>query len=669
MVNAIRNAEAPRARLCGVLLTLLCATPAVADDDSLAPVRTLFVLQYAALESGATLPSAADSAALRAYPLYPYLQRARIAGALRKAKDGRAAVDDQAEEFLAQYHGQPVAADLRRAWLKSLAARNQWGLLAVEFQPGSADTALHCQWLSARIALGGDEHLAAAVIEQWLTGQRLPPECEGPFEWLRAQDAMSEALIERRVRLLLGNGQAAFARTVARRLPENRASPLLHWADLIERPERSLDAMFKDATLAQRLEPDALFAGWSRLARVDPDAALARTERLGSTFRLNDEQTSKYSLALALGLAWNRQATEALQAFRKVSPADLDDLALSWQARAALWVGDWAQVERSIAAMSAEQRAHARWHYWAARAAAARGATPLAEELYTALLPNDNFYSANAAARLGRPATPHPEALGADDAQIARLAARPEFVRTRELLLAGLRSAAVTEWLHAVGALDESERTQAVVLASRWQWHDVSVATATRQSVFFDYALLYPRPYDDEVRAAAQLTQLDSPLIYGVIRQESLFRPDALSSAGAVGLAQVLPETARRVARTWQRPAPQIADLLEPRINIELGAAYLRDLIERFDRQTPVALAGYNAGPLAAQRWLPAEPIDRDIWVENIPYNETRDYVQRVLWHSVVFRWLQTGAGDNVDSWLAPIAPRAAPADANAQIG
>jgi soluble lytic murein transglycosylase len=201
-----------------------------------------------------------------------------------------------------------------------------------------------------------------------------------------------------------------------------------------------------------------------------------------------------------------------------------------------------------------------------------------------------------------------------------------------------------------------------VHLAARWQWHDMSVTTATREHVFYDYALLYPQPFDDQVHAAAKLANLDATLIYGVIRQESLFRTDVVSSAGAVGLAQMLPSTARQVARAWQQPEPAASELFDPGVNITLGAAHLRDLMNRYGQQTIVALAGYNAGERAVERWLPTEPIDADIWTENIPYNETREYVQRVLWHSVVFGWLSSGGGER-DAWLAQIAPLAPPVD------
>src|SRR5262249_25893222 len=171
----------------------------------------------------------------------------------------------------------------------------------------------------------------------------------------------------------------------------------------------------------------------------------------------------------------------------------------------------------------------------------------------------------------------------------------------------------------------------------------------------------YPLPFDKQVRAATELTKVDLPLLYGVIRQESLFRTDAASSAGALGLAQLMPSTARQVAREWQQPVPAAADLLDPAVNITLGAAPLRDLMNRFGQQTIVALAGYNAGERAVERWLPVEPVDADIWTENIPYNETRDYVQRVLWHSIVFSWLKKGGAERA-GWLVQIAPLPSPA-------
>lgn len=629
-----------------------------ADDDPLAAPRELFVLAFAAAEAGVPLTSAADPAELRAYPLYPYLERARLIRALGKTKDaGPVAADDDARAFLATHAGEPVAADLRRAWLRSLAARTQWPTFADQYSATVADPRLRCQWLTARIALERTAHLEADVVEQWLAPQRLPPECEEAFDWLRARNRLTDALVEERVRLLLANGQTDFARSIARRLPAGRAAPLMRWADLLDRPAATIDAVLADPKLADELDGAPLAAGWRKLARGDSGAALARYDRLLDVLGRDSPAAARYAVVLALGLAWDRRAAAALELFDAVPAAAFDDYARGWQARAALWTHDWRQTQLSIAAMSDDERGQARWRYWSGRAAAALGDKHAATEIYEALLPTDNFYAANAAARLGRPAEPHPSLLKQHPAEIEALGARPGFVRARELLLCGMRGPAFHEWQAGFGALTDAERTQAVALAASWQWHDVSVAMATQQRVFYDYALLYPRPYDAEVNAAAELASLDAPLLYGMIRQESLFRSDAISPAGAVGLAQLSPETAALTARAWQHPEPGAVDLLDPAMNVKLGALHMRDLTDRFDRQMPVALAAYNAGQSAAERWLPEENVEADIWIENIPYNETREYVERVLWHRIVFAWLESGAPQRVDAWLAQVAP------------
>jgi soluble lytic murein transglycosylase len=635
---------ATRALLIG-LATIGAVAQGAQDPYEL--VRAEFGRAYA--EAGAPSTVRIDSEQLVAYPLYPYLERARLAADLRSEQAAR--TDEAARTFLDRHAAEPVAAGLREVWLQSLAQRRDWRAFVTHYA-ASADPALRCDLFNARIALGDTAGLTAAIAAVWLTPQRLPPECVAPFDWLRAHDALDAALIEQRVRLLLQNDEAAFARTVAGELPQPQAGQMLQWADLIERPRTTIDSLL--ATRAP-FEPEALLAGWTKLARNEPAAALERHERLRRARGLQPVHESRAALALALGLAWDRRA-ESHAAFAQVAPSDLDDYALEWRARAALWSQDWRAAAESIGALSEERRAQPRWRYWAARAAEQRGSRTAAQALYEAVLASDNYYSAMAAARLGRPAVPHPQVLPADAQQLRVLAARPGFVRTRELLLAGLPVAAAGEWAAAYAAATQDERLQLIHLAASWDWHDVTVTTATRQNVFFDYAVLYPQPYGDEVRAAADLGRVAVPLLYGVIRQESLFRADAVSAAGAMGLAQLRLDTARSVARQWRQPVPRAADLLDPGVNVRLAASYLRTLADRYGEQLPIALAAYNAGPNAAERWLPETPLDADVWIENIPYNETREYVQRVLWHSVVFGWLQGGTPQDTSGWLAPLA-------------
>jgi len=637
------------------LLPLGCASAA---SDPFKHTRAMFQQAYAQAAT-APLDEPADSEALRTYPLYSYLQAARIKRGLATTTNELGAADQRAESFLSYYERDPVGRDMRSAWLTSLALRQQWQTFLQHYREESANDSLRCHSFTARIALvrteelDRTEDLSLDIARQWLTPSSLP-DCEPGFDWLRSQKALTPELIEQRARRALENNNVTFAKQIAALLPAERSAPLLQWAALIDNPQRQIDALI--ASPERPVEPKVLLAGWTRLARIDRDGALRRYESFLRARGLTEEAASPYALALALALSWDRRP-EALEYFKRVLPADFDDIAREWQVRAALWAGDWKLVANTIASMSDGQRGLARWRYWAARAAERNGDPKLGRQLYESVLIDDNFYSIMAAARLDQRLAPHPEKLVADQAQIKQMEQLPPMVRARELLLSDLRGPAASEWAFGFEQLPDSARAQAIHLAARWGWYDQAIATASQQRVFNDYVLLYPQPYDAEVLSAAKLTGLQPKLIYSVMRQESLYRRDAVSSAGARGLLQMLPETARRTAAKWKRPRPSTDDLFDPVVNVQLGAANLRMLVDRFGGQTLVALAGYNAGPNAAARWLPTEAIDPDVWVENIPYNETRGYVQRILWHQVVFSWLENGKPQQVDSWLTRIAP------------
>jgi soluble lytic murein transglycosylase len=270
--------------------------------------------------SSASAPATADSAGLRSYVLYPYLQAARLAQGLSAAgMDVPATLDEQVEAFLRAREGEPVAQDLRRAWLTSLAGRNRWNLFLAFHRDAADGAALRCHGFSARIQLQRTEGLAAEVTQAWLT-PRSVLECEQAFTWLRERGGLSPELIEQRVRLALDSGNADFARQIVRPLPAERAAPLLQWAALLENPRREIDALVASPLTA--VEARALLAGWTALARADRAAAKQRIERLLSARKLDRQAASPYALALALALSWDRDA-DALKYFSRVEAPGL----------------------------------------------------------------------------------------------------------------------------------------------------------------------------------------------------------------------------------------------------------------------------------------------------------------------------------------------------------
>ena len=640
-----------------LLLIAVCGSADAALADDYQEARQEFQQAYSRAAAGQADPAAADSERLKNYPLYPYLVAARIRQSFNGSPEALAVADERAAAFVGTYAQLPVGRGLRRAWLDSLAKRAQWRVFLDAYRDSMAADSMRCQSFEARLELQQTDGLAADVAKQWLT-PRSVPECDRAFAWLKDSGGLTPELIEQRARMALETGNAAFASQLVAQLSADRAAPLAQWGALLDSPQRAIDKLIAAPDTA--VDKDALLAGWTRLARTNPPAAKERYDKLVRARSLQPEVASRYALALALALAWNRDP-DSLAYFNRVAAGDFDDTAREWQARAALWSKDWQAAARSIGSMSATNAQTARWRYWSARIAEQTHRSSEARHLYESLLADDNYYSALAAAHLHRSVVPHPAALSVNSERLTQLERLPAFERARELFFCRLRAEALTEWQLGYESIPAEWRQQTIPMAAGWGWYEQAVATATLLHVFNDYALLYPHPFDAEVSAAARAAELAPETVYGVVRQESLYRTDAVSDAGARGLMQLQPETARRTARFLKRPQPSVADLFDPSTNIALGAARLRMLLDQFDGQLPVALAGYNAGSTAVTRWLPATPLDADIWIENIPYNETRGYVQRVLWHSVLFRWLlEDGKPTQTGAWLTAIKqPRA----------
>jgi len=648
-----------RFKITVVLLALTGTAAAQIPDKDAEQIRAEFIRVYTNASDGAA--ATADSAKLRAYILYPYVQQIRLRRAFAApATTDWAVIDRDAEALLKAHDKSAVGADLRREWFDSLAQRQQWERLLANYRDVN-DARLRCHMLSARLALQKFEGLEALVVTAWSAAADSQSACESAFAWLKSQPAFTPGLIEARARLALKGGNPAFARQIIAMLPESSkplANSLVTWASLIERPRAAIDAVI--AAPDSNVDAAALLDGWSRLTRADANAALQRYAALVRARNLSDEQASRYALELALSLSWSRRS-EALTYFAKVRPSELDDRGAEWYARAALWAGDWKLAAQIIDAMSPTLRQLTKWKYWSARVAELRGQEEAARAQYAALLHDDNYYAALSAARVGQHYVPTPEPFALDEQRFQKVVDLDDFVRARELLRMNsfeLRNFAYDEWRYGYAKLDGAAKAQAPIVAARWGWYDQAILTASQQGFFDDYALLYPRPYDTAIKGAADIVSLSPSLLYSVLRQESLYRVDALSTAGAQGLMQLLPSTAAYTAKR----RPELVKLLRepknlqnPTTNIYLGAAKFRDMIDRFGGKVPVALAAYNAGPTAAVRWQPTAKKDIDVWIENIPYNETRIYVQRIYWHSVVFGWLATGEGQSTVSWLTTI--------------
>lgn len=634
--------------LAAVLLPApLYAAPAA--PDPLAPARAAFEQALAGVPRGSAEDT--DSVLLREYPLYPWLEAARLEWQL--ARDPQAP-DSAIAAFLGRDGDAPWTRSLRSAWLKKLAEQRRWPEFLAYYVEARADTSLRCHAIVASIETGPTPELVGPALALYRTGSALPAACTPMIDWLAGQGALGVEQIAERTRLALEASQIAVARMLIRQLPEAQRGAYQRWADVIDAPSRHLER-----AIAQGVEPRAVIDGFSRLARADADQAavvLARIEAdCGTPCDLRSPGTiGEMRREIALNLSWSRRP-ETVGMFRQVPEAALDERGHEWRVRAALWAGDWTQAANWIALMPPELGEQPRWRYWRGRSAEKLGRDEAAAAEYARLAQENGYYAVLASERLDRAYEPRAQVRAEDPAVRQRVEASPGFVRAREAWKIDQRSWARLEWNEATRGFDPGRLIEAARVASSWGWHLQAVATSTRAEVFDDFELLYPRPYAAELKGAAERAGLPAEWVWGVLRQESLYDTRARSSANALGLLQLLPATARAVARRNGLDAPGEEGLFDPSTNLLLGTAYLREQFETFGGRFVLVLGAYNAGPNAVRRWLPAAPMETDVWIENVPYNETRSYIQRIVWHSTVFAWDASGKPQRITPWLTPI--------------
>jgi len=623
------------------------AAPTITPDSE--AVRQEFLAAMQRVHSRA--PESPDSAALIAYPIYDYLLAARFRRDLDAKPGASDALDAKIDTFLQDRPGQAVDHNLRHDWLTSLAVRGRWDW----FLPRAADVsdpALVCDRLAGRLATGDTSQLIGDALTLWSQPMRQPHECDVVFAWLRQRSAITPALAESRVRAVLAADSARLARDFIVDVPMPQSMPLTQWLHLLESPRPSLEDLV--AHPESPVEPEALSGGFTRLSRTDAVAALSVLPRLLTRPDMTPALQAKLQRLAALGAAYDHNSG-ALAAFRALPKEAIDGDVQEWRIRAALWAGDFNQALTWIDALPEAMASQPRWRYWRARATEMTLGSAVAGPLYNEIAGTRDYHGYLAADRLHSGYELNDHSSPNDEAAQKTLSLAPGLIRAHELFECDLVDDAALEWAVVFANAENATKVQAAHLASGWGWYAQAITTLVQTGVWDDLALRYPRPWADLVARASSQTQTPGDWIYAVMRQESLFRKDATSRADARGLMQLQPATATAVARRWNLPPPKGNGLFDPAVAIPLGAAYLKELLDHYHSELGLTLAGYNAGPLPVSRWMPAKPIDADIWIENIPYNETRSYVQRVLEHIVAYSRDHTGPTARLSPLLAPV--------------
>lgn len=614
------NVQLTRVLLCG-LLSLPALVLADQDADFLAARDAFRTGNAARLEQIA--------ARFKQSPLEPYLAYYQLRMRLESADIA------SIQAFLARSDETPVIDNLRAEWLKLLGKNKQWETFMAEHpRLLNEDTELTCYALQARRDFKGEDVLQEAR-KLWLSsGKELPESCAPLFDAAIISGIISEADVWQRVRLALEAGNVSLARLLSAKLPAERALSAADLKSASADPERYLSrAVLDDAPYGQRTV--ALFA-LQRLAKQLPQLAHAQWVKIAAYF---PESEQRYFYGWLGYEAARKQDSRALEWFRAAGGAPLTEPQLAWRTRAALRAEDWSAVWNSVQKMTPQQQREGVWRYWKARALKNIGQMEEAEKLFRELSGEYNFYGQLAAEELG--AAPGSSILSAgyqpSREELSAMLAKPAIQRTLALYRMDLRTDAAREWALAVRNFDDKQLLVAAEIARRNEMYDRAISAADRTVQMHDFNLRYLSPYRGELKGHIRQNELDEAWVYGLMRQESRFVTMAKSNVGAAGLMQIMPATASWIARKLGMKDYRKSLIHQMETNLKLGTYYMKMVLSSFDNNPVLASAAYNAGPSRARRWRGDTPLEGAIYAETIPFDETRDYVKKVMSNTVYY--------------------------------
>ena len=466
----------------------------------------------------------------------------------------------------------------------------------------------------------------------WLEPAELPAGCNQLATRMHALGQVSVSDVWRRVRVLFEHGQITAAKTTLGLLPKQEAPDERALAEAARQPKSLLDRL--PNSLERRATREVAVLAALRMARSDPKATAQALEgRLGARL---PEKELKYLWGHVAYEAAREHLPEALDWYGHAGDTPLEDRKLAWKARAGLRAGQWTAVRDAVDRMSATLRHEPSWTYWYGRALAAQGEETGSRAYYLRIAGQPNFYGLLANEELGYIAGLPEVTYVPAESDIEAARRDPGLARALELIRLGIRVEGVREWLFSLRYFDDAKLLAASEFALRAEVYDRSIQAADRTVREHNFALRYPVPFREVFSEYARTHGVEEAWVLGLVRQESRFIVDAKSSAGAAGLMQIMPATARLVASRIGLRDYRRKGVTDVPTNVTLGTGYLRMVLDQLGH-TVLASAAYNAGPSRARRWRDSKPLEGAIYAETIPFPETRDYVKKVMANAVFY--------------------------------
>lgn len=610
-----------------LLLTATAAQSVHAVD--LSQQRQYYDEAKRALAKGDTGPYRMYASALADYPLEPYLAYDELTARLKTASN------PEIEKFLAEHGDLPQANWMKLRWLRWLAERGDWQPFVKYYDPKMNFVELDCLYGQYLLGHGKKAEGYASAEKLWMTGKTLPAACDGFFAQWATDGQLPEQKRWQRAKLAATAGNYSLATTLVNSL--NSLAPqgkLL--LEIAKKPEM-LNNPAQFAPVDEAMS-DVVGLGLRRLAKQDPQKALEMLDGYSAKMHFSHEEQVQIAKEIGLTLA-RRYDGRALEVMTKYDPDLRDNTVTEWRLRLLLRLGQWEDAYELTRRLPKDLADTNRWRYWEARSLElAQPKSPLIPSLYKDVAKERDFYGFLAADRTQSAYQLNNKPLLLSQALITKVRNTPGVRRALEFHDRGQIVDGRREWYHVSRHFSRDEMVAQAKLAYDLKWYFPAIRTISQAQYWDDLDIRFPMAHRDTLVREAKVRGLHSSWVFAITRQESAFMDDARSGVGASGLMQLMPATAKETARKFSIPLASPQQVLDPDKNIQLGAAYLSQVHSQFNGNRVLASAAYNAGPGRVRQWLKgANHLAFDVWVESIPFDETRQYVQNVLSYSVIY--------------------------------
>jgi soluble lytic murein transglycosylase len=599
--------------------------------EDLSQLRQRFLQAETAFEKGQMAVYEKLKASLVHYPLYPYLLAAEYEKNIPSLSLG------EFQDFMADHSDTPLAEQLRNLWLTARAKQEDWAGFLKAYIP-TEDVSLQCQFLYAEYQTRQDKKV---ILEQtlplWLSGKERPKSCEAVFKIWEQSSLMTRPIIWQRIKLAMLSGNIKLARYMKQFVRKEECALVELWITVHNNPY--LITQEKYFTVKHPAILEIISQAVAKIAQTKPEAALKIWQNIGRQYDFKERHWGYVVREIALAFAVQKNPL-AEKWLAEVPDVYANHAVHEWRMRIALAKEDWKNLLNWTSRLPETLANNEAWQYWQARALAKLNRHQESQSILNKVAQTRSYYGFLASQQLHKPYYFAHQKFALDANHLVTIARKKAIQRAKEFYSLGREAKAKTEWIFSTQRMNDKERHAAAALAIHWNLPNWSILALSKANNKNDLELRFPLVYYQSILKQAKQHQLDPAWIYAVTRQESAFIQNARSSAGALGLMQLMPGTAQLVAKKHQVHLGNHTAILEPHTNIQLGTQYLRMMLDTYENHPILATAAYNAGPGRVKKWLPNTGMSADSWIETIPFKETREYVKNVLTYTIIYQQL-----------------------------